>query len=114
MRTYRFGFVTDSPSSCRSERRTKTCEDVNEINYVYNSVFVAPDGMNVFFAAGGIVKGYRTHTVVPHTPSPTEAPTPSPVMPTPSPTPGDGGISTCNKYHSESKCAQVVRKCVAR
>ena len=75
-------------------RRSASCPDVNDDNHVYNSLLVTPDGMNVFFAAGATVKGYRTHTVVPHTPSPTEAPIPSPVMPTPSPTLGDGGIST--------------------
>lgn len=66
-----------------------TCADAKEEDGLYNSGLVAPDGMNVFFAGGGTVRGYRVHTVVPHTPSPTEALAQSPVIPTSLPTPGE-------------------------
>ena len=66
--------------------RLNDCAEINDENNAFNRVFVAPNGMDVFFAGGALVQGYRTHTSIPLTPSPT---TPAPTTPaptTPSPT----------------------------
>lgn len=87
-------------------QRTYPCYDIYGADDVFNSVFVTPDGMNAYYAAQGDIFVYRTHTVIPHTQSPTEAPTHSPVTPTPSPTRGEVVFDDKTRREHTYKCTE--------